>query len=148
MALAALAAGAVVPLQGGANAALGRAVGHPLLATLISLMVSIVALIPLLLVLRVPVPTIGAALSGPWWLWTGGLAGVFYVTAALMLSPQMGATMFMVVVIAGQVGISLLMDHYGWMGFTVRPLTGLRLLAAGLIIAGLVVLYFANTTKG
>lgn len=145
--LAALAAGAVVPLQGGANAALGRALGHPLLATLTSLTVSILALIPLLLALRVPFPAFGAALAGPWWLWTGGLAGVFYLTAALTLSPVMGTSMFIAAVIAGQMVLSLAMDHYGWMGFPVRPVSGLRLLAVGLVIAGVAVLYIANTAE-
>lgn len=145
--LAALAAGAVVPLQGGANAALGRALGHPLLATLTSLSVSILALIPLLLALRVPFPAFGAALAGPWWLWTGGLAGVFYLTAALTLSPVMGTSMFIAAVIAGQMVLSLAMDHYGWMGFPVRPVSGLRLLAVGLVIAGVAVLYIANTAE-
>lgn len=145
--LAALTAGAIVPLQGGANAALGRALGHPLLATTASLMVSLLVMIPLLLMMRVPVPAFSAALAGPWWLWTGGLAGVFYLTAALTLSPLMGASMFMAAVIAGQMVLSLLMDQYGWMGFPLRPVSGLRLLAVGLVIAGVVVLYIANTTE-
>ena len=39
--LVALLAGAAVPFQAGANAALGRLLGHPLWATLISLAVSV-----------------------------------------------------------------------------------------------------------
>ena len=44
----ALLAGAAVPFQGGSNAALGRMLGHPLWATLTSLLVSIVVVLPLL----------------------------------------------------------------------------------------------------
>ena len=52
----ALLAGAAVPFQGGSNAALGRMLGHPLWATLTSLLVSIVVVLPLLFVMRVPAP--------------------------------------------------------------------------------------------
>ena len=41
----ALLAGAAVPFQGGSNAALGRMLGHPLWATLTSLLVSIVVVL-------------------------------------------------------------------------------------------------------
>ncbi|EFV86934.1 hypothetical protein HMPREF0005_05964, partial [Achromobacter xylosoxidans C54] len=40
---AAVLAGALVPIQAGANAALGRHLGHPLWATMVSLAVSAVA---------------------------------------------------------------------------------------------------------
>ena len=83
----ALLAGAAVPFQGGSNAALGRMLGHPLWATLTSLLVSIVVVLPLLFVMRVPAPTVGAAVQGPAWLWLGGVAGVAYLTAALVLTP-------------------------------------------------------------
>ena len=100
--LPALIAGAVVPFQAGANATLGRLLGHPLWATLVSLAVSIAVILPVMAAFRVPIPTIDAASKGPWWIWTGGLAGVIYITAALLLAPRLGAANFMVAVIAGQ----------------------------------------------
>ena len=54
--LIALLAGAAVPFQAGSNAALGRLLGHPLWAAGVSLLVSLMLLIPALLVLRAPLP--------------------------------------------------------------------------------------------
>ncbi|TRC90517.1 hypothetical protein FJV80_05110 [Mesorhizobium sp. WSM4310] len=36
---------------------------------------------------KLPVPAVGMAVKGPWWIWIGGAAGVAYITAALLLAP-------------------------------------------------------------
>jgi len=94
--VAALLAGAAVPFQAGANAMLGRLLGHPLWATLVSLGVSVALIVPVMMVFRLPVPAAGVALKGPWWIWIGGAAGVAYITAALLLAPKLGAASFIV----------------------------------------------------
>lgn len=142
--LPALIAGAVVPFQAGANATLGRLLGHPLWATLVSLAVSIAVILPVMAAFRVSAPTIDAASKGPWWIWTGGLAGVIYITAALLLAPRLGAANFMVAVIAGQMIASLAIDHFGLMGFAARPVNPARLAGVLLIIGGMVVTQWAN----
>ena len=141
---AAIFAGAVVPLQAGANANLGRLLGHPLWATVVSLGVSLALILPLLIALRAPLPGFAAALKGPWWIWIGGGAGVIYITAALILAPKLGAASFIVAVIAGQMAISMLIDHFGLMGFPVKPINAARLTGLLLIIGGMVVTQIAN----
>ncbi|MBU4609950.1 DMT family transporter [Achromobacter sp. GG226] len=136
--LVAVAAGAAVPFQAASNAALGRALGHPLWATLASLAVSALVVLPVMLALRVPAPMLGAALHGPAWLWLGGVAGVAYITAALVLTPKLGAAGFIVAVVAGQMLASLLIDHVGAMGLPARPVGAARLLGVALILAGMV----------
>ena len=145
--LPALIAGAVVPFQAGANATLGRLLGHPLWATLVSLAVSIAVILPVMAAFRVPIPTIDAASKGPWWIWTGGLAGVIYITAALLLAPRLGAANFMVAVIAGQMIASLAIDHFGLMGFAPRPVDPARLAGVLLIVGGMVVTQWANAAQ-
>jgi len=142
----ALFAGAVVPFQAASNAALGRAFGHPLWATLTSLTVSVVIVLPMLVLMRAPAPNIGSALQGPWWLWVGGVAGVIYVTAALILTPSMGAGSFIVCVIAGQVLASLLIDHFGLMGFAAKPVNIGRISGVALILVGMVVVQMSSAT--
>ena len=61
----AMLAGAVVPFQAGANAALGRNLGHPLWATLASLAVSAVLASVVMLVWRVPAPISSSPCAGP-----------------------------------------------------------------------------------
>lgn len=141
---AAVLAGAVVPFQAGANAALGRALGHPLWATLASLGISAALVIIVMLVLRVPEPAFGAAARGPWWLWVGGAAGAVYVVTALVLAPRLGAAHFIVAVVAGQMAVSLLIDHFGLMGFAHKPVGAARLAGLLLIVAGMLVTHMAS----
>lgn len=135
----ALLAGAAVPFQAGSNAALGRLLGHPLWATLVSLAVSLLMVLPALLLMRVPQPQLAAVAQAPWWTWLGGVAGVAYITAALILTPRLGAAGFIVCVIAGQVLSSLAIDQWGLMGLPVKPVNGLRVFGVGLIVADMVV---------
>lgn len=142
---AAIFAGAVVPLQAGANANLGHLLGHPLWATVVSLGASIVFILPVLIAFRAPLPSLAPAFQGPWWIWIGGLAGVIYITAALLLAPKLGAASFIVAVIAGQMAVSMLIDHFGLMGFPVKPVNAARLSGLLLIVGGMVVTQIANS---
>ncbi|MDC9591155.1 DMT family transporter [Xenorhabdus sp. XENO-10] len=148
LACGAIFAGAVVPLQAGANAALGRSLGHPLWGTVVSLLVSLLAVIPVLLTIRVPMPQIAQAVNLPIWSWFGGIAGVIYITAALILTPQLGATNFIICVIAGQIITSVLVDHFGLMGLPIKGANLGKILGVVLIFTGvLVVQYFTISSN-
>ncbi|BCQ59550.1 hypothetical protein PBOI14_13000 [Pseudomonas sp. Boi14] len=73
--LLSLLAGFAVPLQAGTNARLGTLLGHPLWATGVSLLISLLVLGSLLLLIKVPKPNLVAALQGPggsgWAAWPG-----------------------------------------------------------------------------
>ena len=144
MALALL-AGAAIPFQAASNAALGRSLGHPLWATVASLAISMLVILPLLAALRVPTPRMAAALGGPWWLWLGGVVGVAYITIALLLAPRMGAASFIVAVVAGQMVAALLMDQYGWLGMPVHPVSLARVAGVALILLGMVIVQMQST---
>lgn len=131
--------GAAVPFQGGANAALGRALGHPLWATLMSLAVSAACILPILIALRVPMPTLSGLAGQPKWIWIGGLAGVVYVTAAILLMPKLGAAGFMVAVIAGQIVAALVIDWTGSVGLPPRPIDVTRLAGTVMVLLGAIV---------
>lgn len=73
----AMLAGAVVPFQAGANAALGRNLGHPLWATMASLAVSAVLASLVMLVWRVPAPDVQLAMRGPGWSWLAARPACF-----------------------------------------------------------------------
>jgi len=141
---AAAVAGALVPLQAGSNAALGRALGHPLWATLVSLCVSFVVVVPALFATQAPLPFVRDAMRMPPWIWFGGVAGVIYITAALVLTPRLGATSFIVCVIAGQMLTSLLIDHFGVMGLPVRHANPGRIAGVLLIVGGMLIVQWGT----
>ncbi|MBP6346423.1 DMT family transporter [Neisseriaceae bacterium CLB008] len=133
----ALFAGAVVPFQAASNATLGRVVGHPLLATFISLSVSLVLTLIALVALKVSLPSLSTLSQVPSWAWLGGVAGVIYLSVALILTPKLGVLSFMMAVMAGQLMAAMLLDHFGLMGLNVKPVTLWRLVGLVLVFIGM-----------
>ena len=134
--LVCLVAGAMMPLQAGVNAQLARWVGNPVSASLVSFAVGTLTLLAYTAAARPQLPPAAALAAAPWWVWGGGLLGAGFVTAAAAFAPRLGAATFISVTIAGQVFVSILLDHFGLVGFPARPATPLRLLGALLLVFG------------
>lgn len=138
--LAAIVAGAVVPFQAGANAVLGRTLGHPLWGTVISLCVSFACILPVMALAKVEAPTLSNLSQAPRWIWIGGIVGVVYITGALILAPKLGAAGFVTAAIAGQMLASIIIDQWGLVGLPQQPVSTSRLAGLGLIFLGLIVM--------
>lgn len=132
----ALAAGACLPTQAGINAQLNRLLGDSLLAATVSFAVGTVGLAVYCVAARVGLPSWQGVVQTPWWQWTGGLLGAFFVTVTIFLAPRMGAASMVALVVAGQMLASMACDHYGLVGYAVREVSPLRLLGAGLMVSG------------
>ena len=118
------------------NSQLSRWVGHPVLASLVSFLVGTAALLAYTLTLRIPLPAPNSLNQSPWWVWTGGLLGAFFVTASIIVAPRLGAAITVALIIAGQLLVALALDHFGLLGFPERPLNGWRVLGAILLVIG------------
>ena len=136
-----LVAGACAPAQAGINSLLLRLwAGNVILAALISFAVGTLALLIAVLVLRIPWPGIGKAAHLPWWMWTGGLMGAFLVASSVEAAPILGAATMIGVMVAGQMVTSLLLDHWGLVGYSIHPISIPRVLGAILLISGVIIL--------
>ena len=139
--LLALAAGALIALQFGVNAALRGFLGScAFFATFVSYAVGTLASLVCLLVLRPAVPSWSRVAAVPWWAWIGGAVGVGYVTASMLLAPKLGATGLIVLLVAGQLLASVIFDHYGLLGYAVRPFNGWRALGCVLLVAAVLII--------
>lgn len=90
--------------------------------------------------LRLPWPAWKTVSDLPWWLWTAGPMGAFFVTMTILAVPRLGAMSVMALLIAGQMAMSLVMDHYGWLGIPAQPMTLWRVLGAMLLLAGVILI--------
>jgi transporter family-2 protein len=138
--LVALAAGAGLPVQAGVNAAMARHVGRPEWAAFVNFAVGIVALGAWLVALRLAPPPALAVGRAPWWAWTGGLLGAFYVSAVVMLTPRLGVAATLGLAVAGQMLAALAMDQLGALGLELRPMTPSRLVGAALLVVAVVLI--------
>lgn len=83
--------GLITPVQTAVNTRLGRSIGSPLRASLVSFSVGLIAMLTLTLLLG-PYPLIPAtAANGPWWMWFAGVFGVTFLTGNVLLLPKLGS---------------------------------------------------------
>lgn len=140
--LMALAAGFCMPVQAGINAQLNLWTGSPVLAAAVSFAVGTLALCAYALLLRIPLPAAGVLGAAPWWVWVGGFLGAYFVAATVILAPKLGATSMLALILAGQVISSLALDHFGWLGYPLHPISLPRLLGVLLIVGGVFLVRF------
>jgi len=135
-----LLAGAILPIQAGINAQLGRTSGSALWAAGISFLIGTLALFIVFSGLRLPWPGLAQLKAEPLWIWSGGLLGAFFVTSMTYFAPKLGATSLVALVIAGQLGTSLILDHYGSVGFNAQEINIWRIVGVLCIAIGIVLI--------
>lgn len=136
----ALIAGITVPVQAGFNAKLNFFTGSPISASIISFIAGTGALIIYALITRVPLPGAAAFTGAPWWIWTGGILGAFFVTSCVILVEKVGAVSMLALILAGQMVASVLLDHYGVLGYNVNPVNTTKIAGILLIFAGVMLI--------
>ena len=117
--------GGLMPIQGSINAQMGQILGHPLRGTLMNFATGGILLV-ILLVLWAGMPAKNDLLKAPWYLYSGGIMGVVFVTAMLTFIPELG-----------QLIVSAIVDHYGWFMVPVHSLSISRAFGIGLLVLGL-----------
>ena len=135
----ALAAGMAAPTQFAINTQLRDVVGGPVLAAALSFLVGTVVLFATAAAVRRSVPDLGPIASAPWWMWTGGLLGAFFVCASIVLTPRLGAATTVGLFLTGQVIGSIAIDHFGLLGVPVQSASLARIGGALLIVFGVAI---------
>jgi transporter family-2 protein len=129
--------GVFLSTQAPINAALARSLGDPVLAACISFGIGFIVLAAISVV-RGAWPPSSAIAAAPWWSWLGGFLGAFYVAIVIWGVPQLGVVSTVAALVFGQVAAALILDAIGAFGLPIQAITWQRLLAAGMILGGLV----------
>ena len=101
-------------------------------ASLLSLGLALV----LLFVVRRGPGDISGAWSSPKWLWLGALLGTFIVFTITVVSPRIGTTATIALLVAGQLVAGTVIDRFGLFGFERIALSGPRVIGIALLAAG------------
>jgi transporter family-2 protein len=129
--------GGLLALQAPTNAFLGRAVGSPVNAALVSFLVGTVGLAVVALAMRAR-PDAAAVRALPWWTWLGGLYGAFLVAGVAYAAPKIGVAPALTVMIAAQLVVALTLDHFGLLGLPARPVDLVKIAGVALVAVGVV----------
>ncbi|MFP4657635.1 MAG: DMT family transporter, partial [Desulfonatronovibrionaceae bacterium] len=136
--LFALGAGILMPVQAGVNAELSAQIGGPLQAALVSFVVGTLTLVGAVILLRLYLPDPGTFFSVPVWKWCGGFLGALFVTATIFLAPRLGAVTLLALLVTGQMSASLILDHFGWLGYPEHAISVPRVLGVAFLLTGVV----------
>jgi len=128
--------GALLPLQAGLNARLGRSIGSPVYASLFSFMVGALS-VAIYLQFTKETVTWASLRSASMYSWIGGgLFGAIFITASMLALPRIGMAMTFGLIVAGQVIIAVLLDHFNILVAQQHPINLWRVLGTLLIIGG------------
>jgi transporter family-2 protein len=131
----ALLAGALIPLNGAFNARMGAAITSPIHASAISFAIGTLAIAAYALVTRQTVSWAGVA-SAPWYGWLAGLCGAVSLTVIILTYPKLGPGLGFGLVVAGQLTISVLLEHFGILVAQPHPISVLRVVGLLLVFGG------------
>lgn len=132
----ALLVGVVTAYQPGINARFADHTPSKLHGGVANFAVGLVGMLIVTAACRTGLPTTERLGAAPWWAWTGGLCGAFFVTMSLVLVPKMGTGNYLVGMIAGQLIGSMVIDHFGHLGLPVHGFTWGRAVGIVLVMAG------------
>lgn len=134
-------AGAFVPIQTGANTYLSKGLGNSMLSTLVVFLVALITAILILIIQKPSIPPINQLTGIPWYAWcTGGVLGTVYIFLLIYTAPKLGMANVVGLVVLGQMFMAIIIDHFGWLGFSIHHINWKRLAGALLMILGLIII--------
>ena len=127
--------GGCIALQAPINSQLGKAVGT-FQAAFVSFTIGTLLLAAIAVLARGGMGQVTEARHLSWYYLTGGVLGAAYVTTVLVTVRSLGAGGVVAATIAGQLTMSVVVDHFGWLGVERQTVTALRLVGIALLAAG------------
>ena len=133
-----LAGGVAMASQAGINAQLRQYMHSPYQAAFFSFLVGTLILGTVVMLQTQSRLQLQEILAVPVWLWIGGLLGAFAVSMSIILAPRLGAVNLTIIIVCGQLLASLVLDHFGWLGFEKHSINWQRISGVLLVMAGLI----------
>ncbi|HVY84376.1 MAG TPA: DMT family transporter [Caulobacterales bacterium] len=138
-----LIAGILIPILAALSGAMGRTLGNPSIAALITTGGAFALVLAYTLAsgpLRVAPGSF--ALLTPLQM-AAGFGMAFYVTSITFLAPRFGVGNAVMLVVAAQIASSAAIDHFGLFGAPQKPIDWLRALGLAVMVVGVVIAQLA-----
>ena len=134
-------AGITNTVMAGSNSTLGKKLHQPLAAAVVvygvGLLAALITLFGGIAVNRAALPPSSAVHAVPWWGWIGGALGAIYIIAGITVPEKIGAASFTGMTVTAAIITSIVMDHFGLVGFKQHSAGIGRIIGACLMFAGL-----------
>jgi len=128
-----LAGGIAVGLQSPLASMLTQRLGTFESVFIVHLGGAIAALIPLLFLGG---GKLGQWRSAPWYALLAGVFGLVVIGAVGYMIPRVGVAASIITIVSGQLLVGTVLDQFGWLGATVRPLDLTRIVGLIVVMVG------------
>lgn len=132
-------AGALLPVQAGVNAKLGKAAESPMHAVFISFLVGALGVFVYLLLTKQSISMSGLK-AAPAYAWVGGLLGAFYVAVVMLAFPRLGPGLTFAFIVTGQMLFTVVLEHFNILVANPHPINVPRLVGLLLVIVGAIII--------
>ncbi len=129
--------GCILAIQGSINTQLTTFLKHPLQGALVNFAVGTVCLIGLNFLFRTSMPDFSHVKTAPFYLFMGGLLGAVFVSSVIFFIPKIGVTTVLAASIAGQLIAASIIDHYGYFGISIHPISTGKIIGILLLLSGI-----------
>lgn len=133
-------AGAILPIQAGFNIQIGKTVQQPVFVAFASFLIGTIALFIYLLAIKFNFNTVSSTQSVSPVFWTAGILGAFYVASVIIIAPKLGTALTFSLIVGGQMIISLILDHFGLLGFSIKEINWQRVLGVVFLVLGVLLI--------
>lgn len=136
--LCAVVTGCLMASIGAIYARLGLLIGSPVQASTVSFIIATTVML-LFCLSSGKIKNISQAFDRrhPWWMWLGGICGAITVYGNAWLIPKIGAGLFIMLLLIGQLSLSLLMEQRGWLGAPQKKITPIQIIGILLMLCGI-----------
>ena len=131
--------GALLPFQAGLNVRLGKSIDSPVYASMFSFIVGAVTVAIYLQFTKETISWAGLKSASIYSWLGGGVFGAIFITASMLAVPRIGMALTFGLVVAGQVIIAVLLDHFNVLvaqqhSINIWRVAGILLIMAGVVI--------------
>ncbi|HVP21771.1 MAG TPA: DMT family transporter [Anaerolineaceae bacterium] len=74
--------------------------------------------------------------SLPWYMLGAGIFGLILYQSINITFPRLGGAMMVTLIIVGQLAVGMLVDHFGWLGAQVHPISLTRIAGFVVLVVG------------
>ena len=130
-------AGALNAVHSGTNAQLTASLGKPWWAAIIVVVVSGAFILLGVGVSRESMPSLSSLAATPWWAWVGTACGAVPIITTLLYAGRLGGAAFNGLVVTVTIITSIVLDHFGLLGFSVHHANIWRIIGGLLMVGGI-----------
>jgi bacterial/archaeal transporter family-2 protein len=134
----AIVAGTLMVVQAACNGTLEKIVDRPAMVGIISLGAGLTTLIIAGAATgQLGFPGNGKSVQGPWWAWVGGVCGAVSLLSQPIAVPRLGAAIYIGLFVTAASVMSVVFDHFGWLGLAEHPAGIGRVVGCALMVIGI-----------